>query len=384
MIGPAALAALSSMSFSVLQRLSSATFSLGRRLAERLGGWVRSRPALAAWVYPEEPTAETRYREFNGRYFANFHEQERMLADKPRMDFYRAAINRHIQPGDRVVDLGTGTGILAALASRRGAAQVYAIDHSPILDQARTLAEHNGVKRIEFIATHSKEFTVNERVDVILHEQMGDCLFDEAMVANVTDLRDRVLRPGGLILPSRFEFYCEPIKIRDGRLVPFLWELNVQGYDYSCLERSRPQDPGYYHLCSSDLGLVEHFLGEPEPALMLDLGTVTGAGLPQELHFSRRVVHAGRLDGYAVFFRARVDDDLVLSSSPLDPRRAPHWGFRILRTDRDDFELGDVIEVTLRVGAWHELDSWRWSHVKRMAAGPHSAEPVGTPGVGSS
>ena len=42
---------------------------------------------------------------------------------------------------------------------------------------------------------------------------------------------------GGLILPGRFDFYCEPIKIRDARLVPFIWELNVHGYNYACLER---------------------------------------------------------------------------------------------------------------------------------------------------
>ena len=143
-----------------------------------------------------------RYREFNGRYFSDFYEQERMLADKPRMEFYRAAIQRHIQPGDRVIDLGTGTGILAALASRRGAAKVYAIDHSSILETARTLAQANRIERVDFIATHSTEFSLSERVDVIVHEQMGDCLFDEAMVANVCDLRDRLLKPDGLILPS--------------------------------------------------------------------------------------------------------------------------------------------------------------------------------------
>jgi protein arginine N-methyltransferase 1 len=41
---------------------------------------------------------------------------------------------------------------------------------------------------------------------VILHEQMGDYLFDEAMVTNVCDLRDRLLKRGGLILPSCFDF----------------------------------------------------------------------------------------------------------------------------------------------------------------------------------
>ena len=297
--------------------------------------------------------------------FAGFHEQERMLADQPRMAFYYAAVSRHIQPGDRVIDLGTGTGLLAAFAARRGAAHVYAIDHSDILTHARTLAKANQIENVEFVATHSTEFKIDEPVDVILHEQMGDCLFDEAMVANVTDLRDRLLKPGGLILPGVFEFYCEPIKVKDGRLVPFLWEMNVHGYDYACLERHRPQETGYYHLVSSDLNLVDHFLGEPEPVLSIDLNTLNESDLPHEITFIRTVVNAGRLDGYAIYFRARVDDDLSLSSSPLDRGRAPHWGFRILRTERDDFQVGDEIEVRLKVGRWPDLDSWRWSHVKR-------------------
>ncbi len=367
--GSGSLVAPFFMSSQPLPRLSVRVFSAFRRLLTRLRTWVQARPRLASWFYsPVEYSAEAYYRAHNGRMFAGFHEQERMLADQRRMAFYRAAVARHIQPGDRVIDLGTGTGILAALAARRGAAHVYAIDHSEILTHARTLAVANQIENVEFVATHSTDFKVEEPVDVILHEQMGDCLFDEAMVANVTDLRDRLLKPGGLILPSRFEFYCEPIKVKDARLVPFIWELNLFGYDYSCLERERPQEPGYYHLASSDLNLVEHFLGEPEPVLTVDLHTLNEAEMPHEVTFTRRVVNAGRLDGYAVYFRARVDDDLSLGSGPLDRERAPHWGFRILRTERDDFEVGDEIEVRLRVERWPDLDSWRWSHVKRSAA----------------
>jgi type I protein arginine methyltransferase len=350
-----------------LQRLSARFFTRLRRGLDRARRWVDERPRLAAWIYGEY-SAEDAYRGHNGRMFAGFHEQERMLADQPRMDFYHEAISRHIQPGDRVIDLGTGTGILAALAARRGAAHVYAIDHSEILTHARNLAEANGIANVEFVATHSTAFTVDEPVDVILHEQMGDCLFDESMVANVTDLRDRVLKPGGLILPSRFEFYCEPIKVRDGRLVPFIWELDVHGYDYSSLEWHRPQEPGYYHLVSSDLNLVDHFLGEPEPVLSIDLHTLQEADMPHEITFTRRVVNPGRLDGYAVFFRARVDEDLSLSSGPLDLGRAPHWGFRILRSERAEFALGDEIEVRLTVGRWPEIDTWRWSHIRRPAS----------------
>ena len=350
-------------------RFTTRLFGAFRGFLAGTRDWVQARPALARWFYAQdERTEEARYREFNGWCFGQFSEQEKMLADGPRMDFYHQAIARHIQPGDRVIDLGTGTGILAAFAARRGAAKVYAIDHSDILKHARTIAAHNRIRNVEFVARHSKEFTLAEKVDVIVHEQMGDYLFDESMVTNVADLRDRLLKPGGLILPSRFELFCEPIKVQDGRLVPFIWELNVHGYDYSSLSKSKPPEPSYYRLASSDLGVIEHFLGIPEPLLTLDLNTVVEADMPCDLTFARTVLNAGRLDGFAVFFRARVDDDLALSSSPLDAGRAPHWGFRILRAERDDFAAGEILEFNLRVGRWSDPDTWRWSHVKRPAS----------------
>lgn len=328
--------------------------------------WVQDRPNLAAWLYPTaSDTADARYRKFNHAYFASFFEQERMLADKPRMNFYHEAVSRYVQAGDRVIDLGTGTGILAAFAARRGAAKVYAIDHSEILDQAKTLAAHNKIENVEFVATHSKEFSLEQKVDVIVHEQMGDCLFDEAMVANVTDLRDRLLKPGGLILPSRFELYCEPIQVRDERVVPFIWELNVHGYDYSCLEEEQPNEADYYRFHSCDLGVISHFLGKPEPALSIDLHTINESDMSRDLRFTRIVTKAGRLDGLAVYFIARVDQDLSLSSDPMNPGRAPHWGFRILRSEQTHFEVGDVIDICLSVERWPQLDSWHWSHGKR-------------------
>lgn len=39
-----------------------------------------------------------------------------------------AALERHLKPGMRVADVGTGTGILGLVALRRGAAEVHGVD----------------------------------------------------------------------------------------------------------------------------------------------------------------------------------------------------------------------------------------------------------------
>lgn len=313
-------------------------------------------------LFGRRRTADEGHRDNNRRYFSGLHEQERMLADRPRMEFYHAAIGRHIHPGDHVIDLGTGTGILAAFASRRGAARVHALDHSDILQHARTLAAANHIANVDFVSCHSTDFTLSAPVDVILHEQMGDFLFDEAMIPNVCDLRDRLLKPGGRILPACFEFFCEPVQLNDARHVPFIWNLNVKGYDFSAMERERPQETNYYHLCGNDGALIDRFLADPAPALAFDLHTVDEASLPHDLRFPRRVTRPGRIDGLAIYFRTTVDADLQLSSAPHDPGRAPHWGFRILRTEPAHYAAGDVIDVQLAVNRWHDLDTWRWCH----------------------
>lgn len=346
-----------------MQKLSASFFQKFRRVGALLGKRLKSSPRLSAWFYfaEEELSSEESYRRFNESYFADLHTQERMLADQPRMAFYHEMIRRSIKKGDRVIDLGTGTGILAAFSSRQGADQVYALDHSSIIEHAKQLAKENEISNVHFENIHSSQFHLDEPVDVIVHEQMGDYLFDEAMLANVCDLRDRVLKPGGMILPSCFELFCEPVTLRDERRVPFLWELDdVHGFDFSSMEGSRPQDVDYYSLVSCDLGVVKHFVTEPAPILKVDLHHVSEGKLPLRVKFTRKVIRPGILDGLVIYMKAKVGDDLELSSSPLDPGRAPHWGYRILRLDQSEVEVGTELEVTLTVEDWSNPDTWEW------------------------
>src|SRR5688500_7519378 len=73
-----------SMSTHGLQRLSVRACFQVRRLLARVWTWIEARPRLARWIYPSS-SADADYRVYNGRMFASFHEQERMLADARRM-----------------------------------------------------------------------------------------------------------------------------------------------------------------------------------------------------------------------------------------------------------------------------------------------------------
>jgi protein arginine N-methyltransferase 1 len=76
------------------------------------------------------------------------------LSDAVRVRAYERAICAIVRPGDVVLDLGAGTGVLGLLACRAGARRVYAVDGGGILGVARALARANGVAdRITHVST---------------------------------------------------------------------------------------------------------------------------------------------------------------------------------------------------------------------------------------
>jgi len=292
--------------------------------------------------------------------FAGLAEHEEMLSDSVRVDAYHRAIQRGVGPGDVVLDLGTGTGLLAFLASRAGAKKVYAVEHSDFIEVAREIARLNGFSNIEFVQANSREYTPPEPVDVVVHEQMGDELFNENMLQNVLDLRDRVLRPGGRILPARFRLFVEPVSMHEAMRVRRFWNIALpEGIDLAPMAASHVAarfDTGRNEQLWVRPGSVASTLGAPEPLLEVDLHTLRDvAELPVDHVVERTATVDTIVDGACVWFEAVFDDETTLTTSPLATNTS--WGNRMFRID-DEVAAGQTLRLHVHLAQLVDASTW--------------------------
>lgn len=316
---------------------------------------------VATRIASSERLMAIAYDLINSDTFGGLEAHEEMLSDAPRIEAYHRGIHRTVRPGDVVVDLGTGTGVLALMASRAGARKVYAVEHSDFVEVAEEIARLNGVTNIEFVRANSREFTPPEPVDVILHEQMGDELFNEHMLQNILDLRDRVLRPGGRIVPGRFRLFVEPVTVHDEMRIRRFWNIALpDDIDLGGMERSPVAarfDTGRNDQFWLRPHAVASTIGEPTPVLEFDLTTLESPDhLPTRHHLERTAADDAIVDGCAVWFEAVFDDDTVLSTSPLAPITS--WGNRVFRLD-EEIAAGESLHIDIDLGALVEPSTWQ-------------------------
>ena len=77
--------------------------------------------------------------------YAEFEVHRSMIGDRVRTEAFRRAIEAAVRPGDVVLDVGAGSGILSVFAARAGAARVYAVEQTSIAVFAQELVAANGV-----------------------------------------------------------------------------------------------------------------------------------------------------------------------------------------------------------------------------------------------
>ncbi|KAI4545957.1 hypothetical protein MG293_002512 [Ovis ammon polii] len=201
------------------------------------------RGKMSKLLNPEEMTSRDYY--FDS--YAHFGIHEEMLKDEVRTLTYRNSMyhNKHVFKDKVVLDVGSGTGILSMFAAKAGAKKVFGIECSSISDYSEKIIKANHLDNIITIfkgKVEEVELPV-EKVDIIISEWMGYCLFYESMLATVIFARDKWLKPGGLMFPDRAALYVVAIEDRQYKDFKIHWWENVYGFDMTCIRDVAMKEP---------------------------------------------------------------------------------------------------------------------------------------------
>ncbi|KAK6012814.1 arginine N-methyltransferase 8 family protein [Ostertagia ostertagi] len=195
---------------------------------------------------PSEMTSKDYY--FDS--YAHFGIHEEMLKDEVRTVTYRNSIyhNKHLFKDKIVMDVGSGTGILSMFAARAGAKKVYAMEFSNMAAQSRQIIKDNNLEDIITVIQAKVEEVTElpdgcEKVDVIISEWMGYCLFYESMLNTVIFARDKWLKEDGLIFPDKAKLYLCAIEDRQYKEDKIHWWDNVYGFNMSAIRKVAITEP---------------------------------------------------------------------------------------------------------------------------------------------
>lgn len=275
--------------------------------------------------------------------------QRQLVRDRARTSALARAIRAVVRPGDVVLDLGCGTGILAMIARDAGARRVFAVEQSHMADVASMLAAHNR-RDIEVLHGWSFDLELPERANVLITETLSNHGLNEGILPAVIDARQRLLTSDARIIPSGIALTVVPVELaqlHDNAIG--VWSEPVEGIDFTPLRGFA--SAFIYGIDINDSGM----LAEPVRAFDVGLATIASPALSAELAFEAR--RDGLLHGMAVWFTAALADGVVVSNAP--PRAQSHWGQALLPVDPPiAMRRGESLRVTLS-----SPDSvvWRWS-----------------------
>jgi len=278
-----------------------------------------------------------------------------MVGDNVRTAAYSAALRATVKPGQTVVDIGTGTGYFAVLACKLGASRVYAIEPDPAaIAVARETALINAVRdRITFLECLSTEVTLPEPADVIVSDLRGVLPLHTHHIRSIADARDRLLRPGGTLIPLQDEIFAAPV------WAPSVYRKHCEPWSRSNIEVDVTNWGRYSRNSWTKTRVDPTSLIEPAASLgILDYRTIATPAFRGEVSWNAR--RASELNGFVVWFDARLADGIGFSCAP-DADEAIYGSAFFPLPEAVSVEVADRITFSLKADLVHGEYVWRWS-----------------------
>ncbi|MEH6559390.1 MAG: 50S ribosomal protein L11 methyltransferase [Oceanicoccus sp.] len=279
-----------------------------------------------------------------------------MLQDVVRTDAYEKSISEVVNPEQSVLDFGCGTGILAMFAARAGAKKVIAVDRSPFIKTAKEIAQQNGFNDINFYHDDDQSLQLDDKVDVIVSEWMGHCLFYEAMLEPLLTIRDRYLAKDGVMIPAEVSLHAGLVVDED-----LLDDLSFL--------KNRPYDIDFSPIADAPFRQTDLVTLDPESILKntahlgsLNMHSITKADTPRVFSGTIKPDKKADICALCSWFSTELSRGVTFGTGPND--MPTHWD-QILFPLPSPFAVDPSRELTITISPLTEQvgkeQCWSWS-----------------------
>ncbi len=131
-----------------------------------------------------------------GRAFSSIDPVYECLHDQPRTLAFESAIKKVVDSNKNVLDLGTGSGVMALFSARSGAKEVVAVEFDPYIASIakKNIEDNNYNNIISVLEEDARELSIpNKKFDVVVMEMLTTGMVDEYQVQASNNLHKKGL-----------------------------------------------------------------------------------------------------------------------------------------------------------------------------------------------
>lgn len=279
------------------------------------------------------------------------------VGDKIKIEAYRSALAA-LAPGQVVLDLGTGSGLLGLLAAQAGATHVYAVDSGAILGVVREVVTANATTSIDLIRGASTKIDLPQRASLAVCDQIGGLVYDAGVLHYFADARKRLLTDDAVLIPSNFRLFVAPATCQSVRDQIALWRSGPAGFDFSAFATAAVN--------------TEHRISGGACAV---LGTPVCVGAVEADHIDpilgegvSTIAEQGQFDGIVGWFEADMGGGAMLTNEPGSPQRFHRWCNFYPIDEAVVLDAGDRVHVSVDIRPLSYIATWKITITK--ASGP--------------